>query len=285
MRIATLSKDFGKALKQEFRGYNGKKLSQDLLAGVTVAAVALPLALAFGVSSGATAAAGLITAILAGVLIGGLSGASYQISGPTGAMAAVLGALIAEFGLKGMFLACFLSGIILIFCGLFKVGGLVSFIPLPVITGFTSGIAIIIAFGQIGNLTGLVCEGESTLQKAASYFRLPQSLDVTALLIGLAVIVFMALYPKKLNQYVPSSLASIVLALIVNLIADLPVGVVGDIPKTLFLSDRLHASDLDLSTMKGVLFPAISIAALGLIESLLCGASAGRMKNESWTRS
>ena len=146
-------------LKTEFSGYNAKKFSKDLLAGITVAAVALPLALAFGVSSGADAAAGLVTALLAGLIIGVLSGASYQISGPTGAMSAILISLVAQYQLQGVFIACFISGVILLLCGIFKLGGLVSFIPTPVITGFTSGIAIIIALGQVNNLTGFTSSG------------------------------------------------------------------------------------------------------------------------------
>ena len=194
-----LVKDFGKIVKNEFKGYNGKKFSQDLLAGITVAAVALPLALAFGVSSGATAAAGLITAIFAGIIIGGLSGASYQISGPTGAMTAILVSLVAQYGIQGVFIASFISGILLLLAGIFKLGGLVSYLPMPVITGFTSGIAIIIALGQVNNLTGLTSEGLTTIEKIASYFTLEQQLDVTGLIIGVAVIVFMFIYPKKLG--------------------------------------------------------------------------------------
>ena len=104
-------------LKREFKGYNGKKFGKDVLAGVTVAAVALPLALAFGVSSGATAASGLVTAIISGLIIGALSGASYQISGPTGAMTAILVSLVAQYGMQGVFIASLLAGIILLLCG------------------------------------------------------------------------------------------------------------------------------------------------------------------------
>ena len=144
-------KDYINDLKNEFRGYNVQTLLQDILAGLTVAAVALPLALAFGVSSGADAGAGLITAIIAGLVIGVLSGASYQISGPTGAMSAILIGLSTTYGLQGVFIASFLSGCMLIIASLFKFGKIVSFIPTSVITGFTSGIAIIIALGQIDN--------------------------------------------------------------------------------------------------------------------------------------
>ena len=276
-----LVKDFGKIIKREFKGYNGKKFGQDALAGVTVAAVALPLALAFGVSSGATAAAGLITAVFAGLIIGGLSGASYQISGPTGAMTAILVSLVAQYGIQGVFIASFIAGVLLLIAGILKLGGLVSYLPMPVITGFTSGIAIIIALGQVNNLTGLTSTGLTTIEKIGSYFTLEQHLDVTGLIIGLAVIVFMFVYPKKINQYFPGSLAAIVLATAVNMICKFDVAVVGAIPKTVFLDDRLNISAFaDWNTVKGLIIPAISIAALGLIESLLCGASAGRMKNE-----
>lgn len=276
-----LVKDFGKIIKREFKGYNGKKFGQDALAGVTVAAVALPLALAFGVSSGATAAAGLITAVFAGLIIGGFSGASYQISGPTGAMTAILVSLVAQYGIQGVFIASFIAGVLLLVAGILKLGGLVSYLPMPVITGFTSGIAIIIALGQVNNLTGLTSSGLTTIEKIYSYFTLEQHLDVTGLIIGLAVIVFMFVYPKKINQYFPGSLAAIVLATAANMICKFEVSMVGDIPKTVFLDDRLNiAAFADWNTVKGLIIPAISIAALGLIESLLCGASAGRMKNE-----
>lgn len=267
-------------LKREFKGYNAKFLGKDALAGITVAAVALPLALAFGVSSGASAAAGLITAIIAGFVIGSLSGGSYQISGPTGAMTAILLSLVAKYQLQGVFVACLMSGVILLICGLFKLGKIVSFIPLPVITGFTSGIAIIIAFGQINNLTNLACSGDSTVTKIISYFQTEQHFDLTSLIIGAAVILFMAFYPKKLNQFVPGSLAAIIVATVCQFIFHFDVKLVGEIPTTLLLPERLDVTQITLEQIEGLIVPAISIAALGLIESLLCGASAGRMKNE-----
>lgn len=273
-------KNFGSRLKTEFKGYNAAAFGKDALAGVTVAAVALPLALAFGVSSGATAAAGLITAIIAGIVIGALSGGSYQISGPTGAMTAILLSLVAKYELQGVFIASLISGVILLLCGIFKLGKLVSYLPLPVITGFTSGIAVIIAFGQINNFTGLTCSGENTIEKTVSYFTTPQNFNLTAFVIGLAVVLFMAVYPKKINQYFPSSLAAIILATAAEFIFNFDVAQVGEVPQTIFLPDRLDITSIDLSQIEGLIVPAFSIAALGLIESLLCGASAGRMKNE-----
>lgn len=273
-------KKYIRDLKKEFSGYNVKRLSADLMSGLTVAAVALPLALAFGVSSGADAASGLITAIIAGIVIGLLSGASYQISGPTGAMSAILLTLSLEYGIEGVLFAGFLSGAILIIAALLKVGKLVSYIPAPVITGFTSGIAIIIALGQIDNFFGTHSEGKNAIQKLISYGDYGFKPNLTAVMFGAVVIIIMVFYPKKLNEKFPASLASIIIALIVQLIFKFDVADVGSIPKTLFLDSRLTVSAVKGLNIKKFISPAISIAALGMIESLLCGASAGKMKNE-----
>lgn len=183
-----MGKNFLRQLRQEFRGYNGKKLSADLMAGLTVAAVALPLALAFGVSAGATAACGLVTAIIAGLVISALTGGYYQISGPTGAMAAILGSLIAAYGMQGMFVATFLAGILLIVAAVLHLGNLTAFVPAPVITGFTSGIAVIIALGQIDNFFGTHSEGATAIEKLISYGRLgfAPDLETTAVACSLS---------------------------------------------------------------------------------------------------
>ena len=271
-------------LKNEFRGYNGKKLSQDLMAGLTVAAVALPLALAFGVSSGADAASGLVTAIVAGIVIGILSGASYQISGPTGAMAAILLSVSAKYGITGVLTAGFLSGAILIVAALCRVGKLVSYLPAPVITGFTSGIAIIIALGQIDNFFGTHSVGENQISKIASYFTGEGSFDPNwwAVMFGGLVVLIMVIYPKKWNAVVPSSLVGIIVALIVNMVFfELgTVAEVGAIPSSLITDDSIIRKGFDFANITSLIMPAVSIAALGMIESLLCGASAGKMKGE-----
>lgn len=271
-------------LKNEFRGYNGKKLSQDLMAGLTVAAVALPLALAFGVSSGADAASGLVTAIVAGIVIGILSGASYQISGPTGAMAAILLSVSAKYGITGVLTAGFLSGAILIVAALCRVGKLVSYLPAPVITGFTSGIAIIIALGQIDNFFGTHSVGENQVSKIASYFTGEGSFDPNwwAVMFGGLVVLIMVVYPKKWNAVVPSSLVGIIVALIVNMVffEQGTVAEVGAIPSSLITDDSIIRKGFDFANITSLIMPAVSIAALGMIESLLCGASAGKMKGE-----
>ena len=274
-------KNYLTSLKQEFSGYNTAKLMKDIMAGLTVCAVALPLALAFGVSSGATAAAGLVTAIIVGVVIAVLGGASFQISGPTGAMSAVLVGIVASYGLQGVFFACFAAGALLLLAGIFKLGRLISFIPMPVIMGFTSGIAIIIAMGQIDNLFGTASEGSSNLAKIASYARLGFHPNLQAMLIGLLVVVVMIVWPKKWGARVPGSLVGIILATVVSALFRMDsIATVGDIPRTLMLADRLDLGSLNLDILKNLISPIVTIAALGMIESLLCGASASRMKNE-----
>ena len=275
-----LIKDYVQDLKEEFRGYNGKRLRRDLMAGITVAAVALPLALAFGVSSGATAAAGLVTAIIGGIVISLLSGASFQISGPTGAMTAILVTLASKHGMQGILVSCFFAGIILVVAGVLKLGRIIYYIPSSVITGFTSGIAIIIALGQLDNFFGVTSEGDLAVMKVASYFTSGFHPDLPAMCIGLAVIIIMLLWPEKWNSKVPSSLAALIMVLIFNHFAGLDVAVVGEIPKTLFLDERLSLSGFSISRFWDFFVPAFSIAALAMIESLLCGASAGKMKHE-----
>ncbi len=272
-------KKYIEQLKKEFKGYNSTVLLKDIMAGLTVAAVALPLALAFGVSSGSTAAAGLVTAIISGLVISTFSGGFYQISGPTGAMAAILISIIAKYGMQGVFTATFIAGILLILCGVFHIGRLTSFIPAPVITGFTSGIAIIIALGQIDNFFGVTSKGTTAISKLLSYSRLGFSLNIEATLLGLFVILFMVLFPKKWNAVIPASFLSIVLATIISALFHLDVATVGAIPKTLFLETRFDLTALNMEDIQGLIGPAISIAMLAMIESLLCGASAGKMAN------
>jgi SulP family sulfate permease len=264
--------------KDEFSGYSAITFRQDLLAGLTVAAVALPLALAFGVVSGATASAGMVTAILAGLIIGALSGAPYQISGPTGAMSAVLILLANRYGLQGMWIAGGMAGIMLLIIGLLRMGRFIAFIPAPVITGFTSGIATIIAIGQIDNLLGINTPGsESSALKFFGYFKGGFTPDWHTLVISMVVIGTMILWPKKWNARFPSSLMGIVLATLVNGFVRWPVAVIGEIPQTLVLADRLSFNMIPWGQLTEFIGPALTITALGAVESLLCGAVASNM--------
>lgn len=265
--------------KREFGNYNADKLRQDLLAGLTVGAVALPLALAFGVASGATAAAGLVTAILSGFLIGALSGAPYQISGPTGAMSAILILITSRYGLEGAWLTGVMAGVLILAVGIFRLGRFISFIPAPVISGFTSGIAVIIFVGQIDNFLGIKTPGtESAAEKLRQYFELigeftPQ---FSAILLALIVILIMLFWPQKWSKILPGSLTGIIVATVISLILGSPSAIIGDIPRTILLDDRLHFAGIPWNELSHLIAPAISIAALGAVESLLCGAVASK---------
>lgn len=253
------------------------------MAGVTVAAVALPLALAFGVSSGANAAAGLITAIIAGLVIGSLSGAFYQISGPTGAMAAILISIIAKYQMQGVFLATLMAGVFLLLAGVLRLGKMTAYIPAPVITGFTSGISVLIAAGQLDNLFGVTSAGETVIDRIGSYVSLGFHPNFYALGVGLFVVLFMAVYPKRWNAVVPGSLVAIILATAAVSVFGLDVKVVGEIPKTLLPAERLDLSRVNVNLLVHLLSPAFSIAMLGMIESLLCGSSASRMTGKKFS--
>ena len=264
--------------KDEFTGYSLAKFQQDLLAGLTVAAVALPLALAFGVASGATAAAGLVTAILAGFVMGALTGAPFQISGPTGAMSAVLIVLVQRYGLEGIWVAGLLSGILLLIIGLLRLGRFIAFIPSAVISGFTSGIALIIFIGQIDNLLGVKTPAVDTAaQKILGYFQGGFVPNLQSLLLGLIVIATMLFMPKKWTARFPASLLGILLATLLSSIAGWSAQTIGEIPNSLILQSRLSLSNIPWTHLSEFIAPTLTITALGAVESLLCGAVGSNM--------
>jgi SulP family sulfate permease len=269
-------------LRREFATYDLAHAQRDLLAGLTVAAVGLPLALAFGVASGADAAAGLVTAILAGLIIGGLGGAGFQISGPTGAMSAVLIVLASRYGLSGVWVATVMAGIFLIALGAFRLGRYVSFIPSPVITGFTFGIALIIAIGQLDNVLGVTTpKAENALEKLWHYITNPVMPDWRALMLAGIVIATMILLPR-VTTHIPGSLVGIMIASPVAFFAGWDVAVIGDIPRTILLENRLTLTSIPWDHLTDLLPAAVSIAALGAIESLLCGAVGATMSGKEF---
>jgi SulP family sulfate permease len=264
-------------LHREFRGYSADDLRADVVAGLTVAAVALPLALAFGVVSGADAAAGLVTAILAGLLIGGLGGSPYQISGPTGAMSAVLVAVAAHHGLPGVWLAGVVAGLLILAMGLLRLGKLVSLIPSPVIVGFTSGIAVIIGVGQLPNVLGISGGGaESTVGILWAMLLHLGALDPRTLVLAGVVAACMLALPKLMPR-IPPSLVGIAVATGLAKLLGWDVPMIGEIPRSILLDSRLTPDLVSLSTLADILPAAISIAVLGAVESLLCGTVAGNM--------
>lgn len=266
-------------LRGEFSSYHVATFQKDLLAGLTVAAVALPLALAFGVASGADAAAGLVTAILAGIVIGALSGAPYQISGPTGAMSAVLIVLAARYGMAGVWTAGALAGLLILLLGFFRLGKVVALIPAPVISGFTSGIALIIALGQVDNLLGIKTPAaESVLEKLAGYTQTAVSPNPLAVFTALIVIAVMLGWPRlPFGRQVPGSLVGILTASLVAVLSGWDLPSIGSIPRSLLLENRLRLTAVPWQDLGDLVVPSMSIAALGAIESLLCGAVAGNM--------
>ncbi len=285
---------YKKIFVNEFRGYSGKKLVGDIAAGITVGAVALPLALAFGAASVDAAhaaigiAGGLITAIMAGIISGLLGGGSFQISGPTGAMAVVLGTIVSgKYGITGMFLATFMSGLVLLLCGLLRFGKLVQFIPKPVVTGFTSGIACVIAIGQLGNAFGVSVTGETTIDKVMCFFSNIKDTHVLTLILTAVVVVIMFVYPKKWGKYVPASLVSLIILTAASIIFGLSgekygIRIIDKIPRSIINDEVLNLKNVDLEMIKSVASYAVTISLLGMIESLLCGTCAAAMKKEKF---
>ena len=276
----------------EFKGYNASKFLKDVLAGITVAAVALPLAIAFGSSTveglgpsytSFGVIAGMITAIFAGLVMGALGGGSFQISGPTGAMTVILGSILAKNGVQGMFMATMLAGIILLVAGLLRFGKLIQFIPRPVIVGFTSGIAVVIALGQLGNCFGIGLQGENVVQKVVYLFQHIQESNWKAIVLTVVATAIIFIYPKKLSKYVPGSLVSLIIVTLLCLIPGLNNGAVdtiGSIKGTLINSEVLNFKAINGEMLISLISPAFTIAVLGMIESLLCGVCASKMKNE-----
>jgi len=248
---------------------------RDVLAGLTVGVVALPLALAFGVSSGVGAAAGLVTAVVAGIVAAIFGGSSVQVSGPTGAMAVVLAPVVAQHGLGSIALVTVLAGIIVVVGGVCGLGRAVTFIPWPVIEGFTLGIAAIIFLQQVPSAVGEAAPaGERTL--VAAWHVVAQA-DVAAAFKSLGIVAFVAvlmLSLPRLHRSIPGSLLAVIAATVVVQMLDVPVARIGELPSTLAAPLLPHA---DLDAARPLLGAALAIAALAAIESLLSARVAATM--------
>ena len=216
--------DFQPKLFATLRNYDRRKFSADLMAGIIVGIVALPLAIAFGIASGVTPEKGLITAIIGGFIVSLLGGSSVQIGGPTGAFIVIVAGIIGRYGLEGLAIATIMAGIMLVLLGVLKLGVVIKFIPYPIIVGFTAGIALTIFSTQIKDLFGLQIAGpipDDFISKWGVYFQHFDTTNLWALGIGLvsiAIILLSALaaymlihsqitYNKKLKQEKKSSLA------------------------------------------------------------------------------
>ena len=204
-------------------GYDLKTLRQDIVAGLTVAIVALPLAMAMAVASGASPDKGLVTAVVAGFFISFLGGTRVQIGGPTGAFVVVIFDVIARYGFDGLIVASVMAGILLIVAGYARLGKLIKYIPYPVITGFTTGIAVIIASSQVKDFLGLTFTDVPAefIEKWMAYFKHIDETSVYALVLGLLGFAIIAI-SKKVSTKIPAYLISIVAVSIIAFLFNLP---------------------------------------------------------------
>ncbi len=259
-------------------GISKEQVGRDIMAGIVVGIVALPLAIAFGVASGVSPEKGLITAIVAGFIVSLLGGSRVQIGGPTGAFIIIVYGIVKNNGFEGLLISTVLAGIFLVAFGLLRLGSLLKYIPQPLIIGFTSAIALTIFTTQIKDALGLTITDmpDSFIGKRGAYFSGLDTFNPWAFGIMIAT-VLIGVYTPKLIKRVPGSFIAIVLMTAVVAIFDLPVVTIetlyGDIPNTISVS----ALKFDLSNIGDYIQPAITIALLGAIESLLSAVVADGM--------
>lgn len=274
---------FKPELLKTLKNYNGKMFLNDLIAGIIVGIVALPMAIAFAIASGVTPEKGIFTAIIAGFIISALGGSKVQIGGPTGAFVVIVYGVVHQYGIAGLMTATIMSGILLILLGVFKLGGLVKFIPYTIITGFTAGIAVTIFTTQIGDFFGLTTGAMpgDFLGKIKVYASTFGTINYWAFGMAAISLAIIFLWPK-INKKIPGSLVVIVLVTVLSAVLDLPgrcniatIGTrYGGIP-TSFPKPQLPAFSIDILVK---LFPtAVSIAVLAAIESLLSAVVADGM--------
>ena len=292
---------FKPELLNSLKSYNTKTFVSDLIAGVIVGIVALPLAIAFAIASGVNPAAGLFTAIIAGFCISALGGSRVQIGGPTGAFAVIVYGVVAQYGLGGLATATMMAGIILILLGAFKMGGLVKFIPYTIVTGFTAGIAVTIAAGQLGDFFGLRPDfttpmtilGEEYskmpgdfLPKIIVYIRSAASVNWYSTIMAAVCLAFIFIWSKFIKK-IPGSFVVIIAATVVSIILEKTAGLRTDtigtfangsphfvIPNTL---PKPQLPSLSIKTITTLFPTSISIAVLAAIESLLSAVVADGM--------
>lgn len=256
--------------------YQGLRTSwrADLTAGLTVGVVALPLALGFGVSSGLGAEAGLVTAVVAGVVAAVFGGSNVQVSGPTGAMTVVLVPIVAHVGPGAVAVVGLLAGLLVMAVGLARLGGLVAYLPWPVLEGFTLGIAAIIFLQQIPLVTATAHSGESTVAAAVDGVTGAQWSTVRPALLVVVIVVAIMVGLPRLVRGVPASLVAVVVSSVVVAVSGLDVPVIGALPQGL---PRPSLPDVAIGDLPGLFGPAIAVAALCAIESLLSARVADRL--------
>ncbi len=267
--------EFQPKLVESLRHYSKEKFVSDLMAGIIVGIVALPLAIAFGIASGVSPEKGLITAIVGGFIVSALGGSSVQIGGPTGAFIVIVFGIIQTYGLEGLAIATAMAGAILVLMGVFRLGAIIKFIPYPIVIGFTSGIALTIFTTQVKDLFGLTIDKlpADCLSQWATYFHHFDTINIMSVLIGIGSIIIIALTPK-ISRKIPGSLvAIIVMTLLAYVLREF-----GGISGIETIGDRFDISNkipepqplhINMTTINQLLSPAFTIAILGAIESLL----------------
>ena len=257
--------------------YTREQCIKDIIAGIIVAIIALPLSIALALASGVEPACGVYTAIAAGFVVSFLGGSRVQIAGPTAAFATIVAGIVATQGMDGLFIATVMAGIMLILMGVFKMGSLIKFIPYTITTGFTAGIAVTIFVGQIKDFLGITyADGVKpieTIEKLIANFEAISTFSWQALLVGVVCLGILIIYPK-LEKKIPASLIAVIVgALMVKFIPGLDDGVytIGElytIPTGLPKVD-FGSMDFSLAKITGVFPDAVTIAILAAIESLL----------------
>ena len=272
--------DFKPRLLQCLKNYNRKTFVADLMAGIIVGIVALPLAIAFGIASGVTPEKGIITAIVAGFVISALGGSKVQIGGPTGAFIIIIYGIIQQYGMEGLTIATLMAGVFLILFGFLHLGTIIKFIPYPIVVGFTSGIAVTIFTTQVKDLFGLTIASVPSdfIEKWICYFNNFSTVDLWSSVIGIVSVVIIMLTPK-VSKKIPGSLVAIIVMTVAALLLKQFAGVesIETIGDRFAISNSLPEATvpaLSWETIKNLVSPAITIAILGAIESLLSAAVA-----------
>ena len=273
--------EFKPKLFSTLKDYNRKQLTTDLLAGIIVGIVALPLAIAFGIASGVTPEKGIITAIVAGLIVSVFGGSKVQIGGPTGAFIIIIYGIIQQYGFEGLTIATLLAGVFLIMFGVLHLGTIIKYIPYPIVVGFTSGIALTIFTTQIKDLFGLTMASVPSdfIEKWVAYIGSFPTIDWWSAAVGIGSVAVIALWPKiarynKLLKKLPGSLIAIIVMTIGVLLLKQYIGVtsVETIGDRFSISNQLPGAqvpELTWDVIKGLVAPAFTIAILGAIESLL----------------
>ena len=267
--------DFKPKMISAIKNYDRKTFVADLMAGVIVGIVALPLAIAFGIASGVSPEKGIITAIVAGLFISVFGGSKVQIGGPTGAFIVIVYGIIQQYGMQGLTIATLMAGVFLILLGVLRLGTIIKYIPYPIVVGFTSGIAVTIFTTQIKDLLGLTMEHVPSdfVEKWIAYVYNIGSIDWWSALVGIVSVVIIAIMPQ-FSKKVPGSLVAIVLMTVAALLLKQYAGVttIETIGDRFSINSTLPGAvvpQLTWETVKGLVGPAVTIAVLGAIESLL----------------